>query len=70
MAMMMPSMDGATTMRTMQKINSHVKIIAVSGLALNDKVAEAVGVGLKAFLSKPYTAQELLKTINGVLSAS
>jgi CheY-like chemotaxis protein len=61
MDMMMPSMDGATTIRTLQKINPQVKIIAVSGLALNDKVAEAVGVGLKAFLSKPYTAQELLR---------
>ncbi len=70
MDMMMPSMDGATTMRAMQKINPQVKIIAVSGLASNDKVLEATGVGLKAFLSKPYTAQELLKTINGVLSAS
>lgn len=70
MDMMMPSMDGAATIRTLQKINPQVKIIAVSGLALNDKVAEAVGVGIKAFLSKPYTAQELLKTINGVLSAS
>jgi len=70
MDMMMPSMDGATTIRTMQKINPQVKIIAVSGLASNDKVVEAAGFGPKAFLSKPYTAQELLKTINEVLSAS
>ena len=70
MDMMMPSMDGATTIRSMQKINPQVKIIAVSGLASNDKVVEAAGFGPKAFLSKPYTAQELLKTINEVLSAS
>jgi len=70
MDMMMPSMDGATTIRTMQKINPQVKIIAVSGLASNDKVVETADVGFKAFLSKPYTAQELLKTINEVLSAS
>ncbi|PSB27724.1 hybrid sensor histidine kinase/response regulator [Chlorogloea sp. CCALA 695] len=70
MDMMMPSMDGATTIHTMQKINPQVKIIAVSGLASNDKVVEAAGFGSKAFLSKPYTAQELLKTINEVLSAS
>lgn len=70
MDMMMPSMDGATTMRTMQKINPHVKIIAVSGLASNDKVVEATGVGIKAFLAKPYTARELLNTINAVKSAN
>jgi len=67
--MMMPSMDGATTIRTLQKINPQIKIIAVSGLAPNDKVAEAASVGLKAFLSKPYTTQELLQTIDRVLSA-
>ncbi len=67
--MMMPSMDGATTIRTLQKINFQIKIIAVSGLAPNDQVAKAASVGLKAFLSKPYTTQELLKTIDRVLSA-
>ena len=30
--MMMPSMDGATTIRTLQKMNPQVKIIAASGL--------------------------------------
>jgi len=66
--MMMPSMDGPTTIRTLQKINAKVKIIAVSGLAASDKVSVALDAGVKAFLSKPYTAQELLKTINRVLN--
>jgi PAS domain S-box-containing protein len=67
MDMMMPSMDGATTIRTLQKINPKVKIIAVSGLGSNDQVALAASAGVKAFLSKPYTAKELLKTINTVM---
>ena len=67
MDMMMPVMDGPTTTRMLQKINPAVKIIAVSGLSSSDKVSLAMGVGVKAFLSKPYTAQELLKTINEVL---
>jgi PAS domain S-box-containing protein len=65
--MMMPSMDGPTTIRTLQKINPQVKIIAVSGLASSDKLAKAAGNGIKTFLSKPYTTKELLRTINGVL---
>jgi PAS domain S-box-containing protein len=59
--MMMPSMDGATTIRTLQKINPQVKIIAVSGLLASDKLAEAAGV--KTFLSKPYSTKELLRTL-------
>ena len=66
--MIMPEMDGLTTIRTLQKINSHVKIIAVSGLASSEKVAAAMDIGVKKFLPKPYTTQELLKTINGVLN--
>lgn len=69
MDMMMPSMDGPTTIRTLQKLNPQVKIIAVSGLDSSDKVNAAISAGAKAFLSKPYTAQELLKIINSVLNA-
>lgn len=68
MDMMMPSMDGLTTIPTLQKINPQVKIIGVSGLASRDQVSTAMGAGVKAFLSKPFTAQELLKTINSVLN--
>jgi hypothetical protein len=66
--MMMPEMDGITTIRTLQKINPQVKIIAVSGLVSNDKLSQADSFGVKTFLSKPYTARELLTTINLVLT--
>jgi len=68
MDMMMPDMDGPTTIRTLQKINPHVKIIAISGLASSDKLTAAREAGVKTFLSKPYTMKELLKTINGVFN--
>ncbi|MEB3217558.1 MAG: response regulator [Nostocales cyanobacterium 94392] len=62
----MPAMDGLTTIRTLQKINPQVKIIAVSGLVSNDKVNAISDMGIKAFLSKPYTAKQLLQTIGNV----
>ncbi|GAC1454118.1 MAG: hypothetical protein NVSMB70_21120 [Chamaesiphon sp.] len=65
---MMPSMDGATAIKMLQRIDPQVKIIAVSGLVPSAKVTEEFGV--KAFLSKPYTAQELLMTINEVKNGS
>ncbi|MDF5727473.1 MAG: response regulator [Rhizonema sp. PD38] len=67
--MLMPSMDGLTTIRTLQKINPAVKIIAISGLASSDKVNEATGIGVKAFLPKPFTAKQLLQTISVVKSS-
>jgi two-component system, cell cycle sensor histidine kinase and response regulator CckA len=64
--MVMPALDGLTTIRTLQKINPSVKIIAVSGLATSEKISAATEIGVKAFLAKPYTAQQLLQTINSV----
>lgn len=66
--MMMPAMDGATTIRTLKKINPHVKIIAVSGLVCNTQLSESTSSSVQAFLSKPYTTNNLLKTINEVIS--
>ncbi|NJN59212.1 MAG: response regulator [Leptolyngbyaceae cyanobacterium SL_5_9] len=65
--MMMPSMDGFTTIRTLHKIDPEVSIIAVSGLTSNQQSALLSGVGVKAFLSKPYTAEKLLRTLRDVL---
>ncbi|MBD0364183.1 MAG: response regulator, partial [Coleofasciculus sp. C3-bin4] len=65
--MMMPSMDGPTTIRTLRKINPQVKIIAVSGLASSDKLATAVDIGVKTCLAKPFTVKELLETLQKVL---
>jgi two-component system cell cycle sensor histidine kinase/response regulator CckA len=67
MDMMMPAMDGLTTIRTLRKIQPQVKIVAVSGLVSNEKLAQVGRLGVQTFLYKPYTTKELLKTINDVL---
>lgn len=64
---MMPSMDGPMTIRTLRKMNSQVKIIAVSGLACSTQLPETVHSGIQMFLSKPYTTAELLNTVRQVL---
>jgi PAS domain S-box-containing protein len=68
MDMMMPSMDGATTIRALQKINSLVNIIAVSGLVANDQLVKTAGI--KTFIAKPYTTKELLQTLHTILYKS
>ncbi len=68
MDMMMPVMDGQTSIRAIRKINPEVKIIAVSGLSEKDRLAN-IAHYTNAFLPKPYTAEKLLKTVHEVLSA-
>jgi two-component system, cell cycle sensor histidine kinase and response regulator CckA len=65
--MMMPFMDGVSTVRALQRINPDVKIIAASGLTTNDKFAEVTNLGVKFFLHKPYTAEKLLSVLADVL---
>jgi CheY-like chemotaxis protein len=69
MDMMMPVMDGSVSIRELRKAYPEVKIIAVSGLTQKDKIAE-VEIQVQAFLAKPYTAEKLLNTIQGILSAN
>jgi hypothetical protein len=66
--MMMPNMDGLTTIRTLKKIEPSVKIVAVSGLVSDDKLTQVATFGVKAFLSKPYATKDLLNTISEVFS--
>ena len=65
--MMMPIMDGPATIRALTKIDPAIKIIAASGLNANGSEAKAIGAGVKHFLTKPYTAGTLLKTIRTIL---
>ncbi|AFZ24086.1 PAS domain S-box [Cylindrospermum stagnale PCC 7417] len=69
MDMMMPEMDGITAIRTLQKMNPQVKIIAFSGLSSTELFTQSTGIQVQAFLSKPFTAKELLQNLNHILSA-
>jgi CheY-like chemotaxis protein len=65
--MMMPFMDGPSTIRALRKLDPKVKIIATSGLKIEDKVTEVAQLGVRYFLPKPYTAEKLLKTVAAIL---
>ena len=65
--MVMPFMDGPATVRALQRMNPDVKIIAASGLVAGHKPGEGTLEGVTIFLSKPYTAEKLLKALAQLL---
>ncbi|WP_414754980.1 response regulator [Anabaena sp. CCY 9910] len=67
MDIMLPVLDGLTTIRTLRKINPQVKIIATSGLISKIKLTEIVNTGANSFLAKPYTVNELLLALHEVM---
>ncbi len=67
MDLMMPALDGATTLRILHKLNPQVPIIAVSGLPYQNDEPTAIAVEIQSFISKPYTVDELLQVVDEAL---
>jgi len=54
-------MDGSTTIRTLQKMNPQIKIIAASGLASNDKVAEAEAAWYQSIFAEALHSERIIE---------
>jgi len=65
--MLMPIMDGPTTIRALRRIDPEVRIIGASGLGTNGAVARAADAGVCDFIAKPYTAEALLRMVRRVI---
>jgi PAS domain S-box-containing protein len=62
--LMMPSLDSVTIVKTLHKLNPHVRIIAMSGLSSNEHITKILeDNGVLSFISKPFTAEHLLNTL-------
>lgn len=64
MDMRMPTMDGCSTIAALKRLNPHVYVIAMSGLASREIVTQARYIGFEDFLFKPFTATELIQTLS------
>ena len=67
--LMMPIMDGLALIRALRQLDPEAKVIAVSGLASQDKLDEVNTLNVQGFLTKPYTAEQLLTGLNRALAA-
>ncbi len=65
--MMMPVMDGPSTIHVLRRLNPSLRIIGASGINTENHVAKAAGAGVDHFLAKPYTAETLLQAIRKVM---
>jgi len=68
--MMMPLLDGLALIQAVQKLDRHVRIIAVSGLLDGSAPPQALQTAHVAFLQKPFTAEKLLVAIDEMLHAN
>jgi len=65
---MMPIMDGLALIRALRQLDPQAKVIVVSGLASQDKLDEVNTLNVQGFLTKPYTAEQLLTSLHRALT--
>lgn len=66
--MMMPGIDGATTIRRLREIRPGIPIVAASGLPVAEHQETPTDLAVDAFLDKPFTADAVLTAIRGALT--
>lgn len=67
MDMNMPVMDGITALRTLVAMNKDVKVVMVTSLGgVGDKFTEALKLGAKNVISKPFEDDKVLEILRGL----
>jgi two-component system, chemotaxis family, chemotaxis protein CheY len=60
----MPEMDGISALRTLVALDQQATVVLVTSLGgVGDKFTEALRLGAKAIVSKPFRPEELLRTL-------
>ncbi len=64
----MPTMDGPTTVRAARKARPDLPILFISGYA-EEQLRKSINIPNVAFLAKPFSVQQLAEAVRDVLSA-
>lgn len=60
----MPDMDGISALRTLVALDQQARVVMVTSLGgVGDKFTEALRLGAKAIVSKPFQPEHLLRTL-------
>ena len=66
----MPVMDGPALVTALRSLNPQVRIIGSSGHTSPGGTTQLAGMGIEHFVPKPYPAEVLLRTLQGVLNGN
>jgi CheY-like chemotaxis protein len=65
---MMPHLDGAALIRTLQMMNGDLRFIACTGQLDEARQAELKRLGIETVLRKPYSHERLLTAVREALA--
>ena len=68
MDIVMPGLEGVETVKRICSEDPKARVIMISSVSYQEKVAEAMSAGAKCFIPKPVTTEQLRKAIQNVLT--
>jgi len=63
----MPVMDGLEALRRLKEMDSNVKVVMCSAMGQETMVVDALKLGAKDFIVKPFKPDRIMKTVNSIL---
>jgi two-component system chemotaxis response regulator CheY len=67
MDIVMPGLSGIDATRKILRINKDAKVVVVSAMGQEHLVMEAINVGAKDYIVKPFSAAEVVRTVERAL---
>lgn len=64
----MPVMDGITALKEIRKYDKDAVVVMCSSLTAQQSVVQAIKLGAKHFIGKPFVEEQVIDTIKKVLS--
>lgn len=65
--LIMPEMNGIEALKELMKTHPKANVVMVSAMGQQALVDEALAAGAKTFIVKPFQADEVIKTIKGIV---
>lgn len=63
----MPNKNGLEALKEIRQMDPNAKIVMCSAMGQESMVVEAIRSGAKDFIVKPFKAERVLKTVQGIL---
>jgi two-component system chemotaxis response regulator CheY len=67
MDIVMPQMSGLDATKSILKLDKNAKVVIISAMGQENLVMEAIAVGARDYILKPFSAEEVLKTVERAL---